>query len=111
NKDGVAHYGLYADWFQDVRKRGGPKMAADMWRGAEAYLEMWERADGIRAPRCRPQDAGLTAAGLGPVRLRASWESLLRRAGQPQRRTRVWTWCARGRRNRAAADVAELSPA
>jgi len=82
-----------------------------MWRGAEAYLEMWERADGIRAPGCRPQDVGLTSAGLGPVRLGASWQSLLRRAGQPQQRTRVWTWCAIGRQNRTAADVAELSPA
>ena len=82
-----------------------------MWRGAEAYLEMWERADGIRAPGCRPQDVGLTTAGLGPVRLRDSWESLLRRAGQPQQRTRTWTWCAVGRRNGNAADVAELSSA
>jgi hypothetical protein len=111
NKDGVAHYGLYADWFQDVRGLGGPTMAADMWRASEAYLEMWERADGIRAPGCRPQDVRLTGAGLGPVRLRDPWETLLRRAGQPQQRTRVWTWCAVGRRNGHAADVAELSKA
>jgi hypothetical protein len=111
NKDGVAHYGLYADWFQDVRNLGGAKMSADMWRGAEAYLEMWERADGIRAPRCRPQDLGQSAAGIGPVRLGDSWETLLRRAGQPQQRKRVWTWCAVGRRNRTAADVAQLNPA
>jgi hypothetical protein len=110
NTDGVAHYGLYADWFQDVRGLGGPKVAADMWRGAEAYLEMWERADGIRAPDCRPQDVGLTGAGLGPVRLGDSWESLLSRAGQPQQRTRVWTWCADGLPHGTAADVAELSP-
>jgi hypothetical protein len=43
------------------------------------------------------------------VRLRDSWESLLRHAGQPQERTRVWTWCATGERNGSAADVAELS--
>ena len=108
NKDGVAHYGLYADWLQDVRQLGGPRMAADMWRGSEAYLEMWERADGIRPQHCGPQDIGATGDGLGPMRLGASWESLLRRAGQPQQRTRIWTWCARGRRNRGAADVAEL---
>jgi rhodanese-related sulfurtransferase len=86
-------------------------MAADMWRASEAYLEMWERADGIRAPGCRPQDVRLTDAGLGPVRLGDPWETLLRRAGQPQQRTRVWTWCAVGRRNGHAADVAELSNA
>jgi hypothetical protein len=111
NKEGVAHYGLYADWFQDVRGLGGSKMAADMWRASEAYLEMWERADGIRAPGCRPQDVGATAAGFGPVRLGDSWQKLLRRAGQPQQRTRIWTWCAVGRRNGRAADAAELSKA
>ncbi|MEA2369318.1 MAG: hypothetical protein QOH38_2036 [Thermoleophilaceae bacterium] len=108
NKDGVAHYGLYADWYEDVRHLGGKKMGADMWRASEAYLEMWERADGIPSPDCGPQDRALSAGGLGPVRLRASWETLLRRAGQPQQRKRLWTWCARGKRNRTAADVAEL---
>lgn len=34
---------------------------------------------------------------------------LLRRAGQPQQRTRAWSWCVRGKGNRHAADVAELS--
>jgi hypothetical protein len=70
---------------------------------------MWERADGIPAPDCRPQDVRVTDAGLGPVRLGDRWETLLRRAGQPQQRTRAWTWCAVGRHNRHAADVAELS--
>jgi hypothetical protein len=108
NKEGVANYGLYADWFEDVRGLGGQKMAADMWRGAEAYLEMWERADGVPVRGCGPQDRGLTARGMSAVRLGASWESLLRRAGQPQRRDRVWTWCARGDRNATKADVAQL---
>jgi hypothetical protein len=36
---------------------------------------------------------------------------LLRRAGQPQQRTRAWTWCVRGKGNRHAADVAELGSA
>ena len=48
NEDGVAQYGLYADWFADLRRVGGDALVKDMWNGAEAYLEMWERADGVR---------------------------------------------------------------
>ena len=44
-KEGVAHYGLYADWFEDLRRIGGQQMADDMCAGAEAYLQMWERAE------------------------------------------------------------------
>jgi hypothetical protein len=109
-KDGVAHYGLYADWFEDLRHVGGAKFARDMANGAEAYLEMWERASGIRAPGCRSRRHHVRARKLGLLRLGDRWETLLRRAGQPQQRTRAWSWCVRGRRRRHAADVAELSP-
>jgi microsomal dipeptidase-like Zn-dependent dipeptidase len=107
-KEGVAHYGLYADWFADLRRIGGQPLADDLWNGAEAYLEMWERADGVPAPGCASADGRLTSRGLGPLRLGVDWQALLRRAGQPQQRTRVWTWCVRGARNQRAADVAEL---
>ena len=56
NKDGVAQYGLYPDWIQDLRKvagRDGDKIVDDMTRGAEAYLQMWERAEGIKPDSCR----------------------------------------------------------
>jgi hypothetical protein len=40
NVDGVAHYGLYPDWIEDLRKIGGPTQGADivedLSRGAEA---------------------------------------------------------------------------
>ena len=110
NKQGVAHYGLYADWFNDVQRHGGRRMARDMWNGAEAYLEMWERANGIRTPGCRSPQARLTSRGIGAVRLGDGWMGLLRRAGQPQQRTRAWSWCVRGAGNRRAALVAELDP-
>src|SRR5205814_3804903 len=42
NKDGVATYGQYADWFEDLRRIGGEALAHDMWNGAEAYLAMGE---------------------------------------------------------------------
>ena len=27
NREGVAHYGLYADWLADLRRTGGQQMA------------------------------------------------------------------------------------
>ncbi|MFL5909651.1 MAG: Coagulation factor 5/8 type domain-containing protein [Gaiellaceae bacterium] len=108
-KDGVAHYGLYADWFADLKRIGGQQLADDMWNGAEAYLEMWERADGVRSPACASPDGEITASGHRPLRIGDSWQTLLRAAGQPQQRTRAWSWCVGGERNRNAADVAELT--
>jgi hypothetical protein len=72
---------------------------------------MWERADGIRTPRCADSDHRLTLAGRGALRLGLGWRALLRGAGQPQQRTRAWSWCVGGKRNVSAADVAELSRA
>ncbi len=52
NADGVAHYGLYPDWIEDLRKLGGNEIVEDMARGSEAYLQMWERAEGVPATSC-----------------------------------------------------------
>jgi hypothetical protein len=111
NSEGVAHYGLYADWFEDLRKLGGPALTNDMANGAEAYLQMWERASGIRTPNCRPQRFRVNARGLGRIRLGAKWEDVLRVNGQPQQRDRAWTWCVRGPGSRTKADVAEFTAA
>ena len=108
NKEGVAQYGLYADWFEDLRRLGGNALARDMWDGAEAYLEMWERAQGIPTRDCAISHGALSSRGLARVRLGATWESLLRRAGQPQQRSRAWSWCVKGEHNLHAADVAVL---
>ena len=45
NTDGVDHYGLYPDWIEDLRKVGGQQIVTDMANGAEAYLQMWARAE------------------------------------------------------------------
>ena len=45
NTDGVDHYGLYPDWIEDMRRVGGRQIVEDMANGAEAYLQMWERAE------------------------------------------------------------------
>jgi microsomal dipeptidase-like Zn-dependent dipeptidase len=106
--EGVAHYGLYADWFEDLERLGGAQIASDMWRGAEAYLEMWERADGIRTRRCGDADHALELRERKRTRLRSDWVTLLRRAGQPQQRGLAWSWCLTGRQNRRRKDVAVL---
>ena len=45
NTDGVDHYGLYPDWVEDLRVLAGPQIVSDLANGAEAYLQMWERAE------------------------------------------------------------------
>jgi microsomal dipeptidase-like Zn-dependent dipeptidase len=52
NRDGVAHYGLFADLVADMgRRRGGPAALRSLFRSAEAYLETWQRALGGRPDR------------------------------------------------------------
>ena len=57
NVDGVAQYGLYPDWIEDLRQvaggADGTAIVDDMARGAEAYLQTWERAEGIAPDSCR----------------------------------------------------------
>src|SRR5215217_3578991 len=45
NVDGVDHYGLYPDWIEDLRIVAGPQIVSDMANGAEAYLQLWARAE------------------------------------------------------------------
>jgi microsomal dipeptidase-like Zn-dependent dipeptidase len=45
NLDGVAHYGLYADLFADIQQQpGGDEAMKYLFRSAEAYLQLWQRA-------------------------------------------------------------------
>ena len=68
NKDGVAHYGLYPDWIQDLKMQAGNDIVKDMSRGPEAYLQMWERAYGVAAERLHQR---LVPALAGDHRLAA----------------------------------------
>ena len=103
--EGVAHYGLYADWTDEVRNLGGPQIVDDLLRGPEAYLQMWERSVGVPATKCLSRKARLGPRGLGPIRLGMGHSKLLMRAGQPLRRTRAWTYCVRGGGAKGAAAV------
>jgi microsomal dipeptidase-like Zn-dependent dipeptidase len=95
NVDGVAHYGLYPDWLEDLRKLAGNEIVNDMARGPEAYLQMWERADGVPAASCVQSRVKFLRTGFTRMRLGDTPEKLLRRAGQPASRPgRAWSYCS-----------------
>ncbi len=96
NTDGVDHYGLYPDWLEDLRQIKGDEIIDDMDRGAEAYLQMWERTYGIGAVDCSQWgDEDFNPKGLGTeLRLNLKPKRTLHTAGQPVERTKVWRWCA-----------------
>jgi microsomal dipeptidase-like Zn-dependent dipeptidase len=95
NADGVAHYGLYPDWIEDLRKLAGNEIVDDMARGPESYLQMWERADGVPAQRCVQSRVTFSRTGFTRMRLGDSTERLLRRAGQPASRPgHAWSYCS-----------------
>jgi len=91
NVDGVAQYGLYPDWVQDLRKvadsrrtGAGKDITEDMARGAEAYLQMWERATGIAPDSCRNPGHRLPVATIHRlVRPGMSPLAVMRAVGQP----------------------------
>ncbi|HET6668395.1 MAG TPA: hypothetical protein VFG98_14050 [Intrasporangium sp.] len=91
NVDGVSHYGLYPDWVEDLGRIGGAAegdaITEDLARGAEAYLQTWERAEGIRADSCRNPDLRLDAATLRQeVRPGLTTLEVMRAVGQPYTR-------------------------
>jgi hypothetical protein len=92
NTMGLANYGMYADWLHQLQLTGGAPIMKDMFQGAEAYLEMWERAYGVPATHCQPVRALGTALRLGDTPERA-----LYRAGQPTARAgRSYRYCVSG---------------
>jgi hypothetical protein len=102
NVDGVAHYGLYADWFQDIanvadaQKGDGDALTQDMQRGAEAYLQMWERAMGVTNDACRQPSVAKSTVLFDRLQSGLSVKQVLLRAGQPHERLGDhFTYCAR----------------
>jgi hypothetical protein len=82
-----------------------------MARGAEAYLQMWERAVGVPGPSSLAASGRFTRQGLGRLRLGLTSGQLLRQAGQPKSRPgRAWSWSVKGKANGDAKTVAVLSP-
>ncbi len=96
NKDGVSHYGLYPDWIQDLKMQAGDDIVKDMARGPEAYLQMWERAYGIKPNACTNPSSKLSPATF-TSRVKAGMTSLatLNAVGQPDRRLgSTFSYCA-----------------
>ncbi len=96
NKDGVAHYGLYPDWIQDLKMQAGNDIVKDMSRGPEAYLQMWERAYGVKSNACTNPETKLSPATF-TAKVRpgmTSWQTLTA-VGQPDRRLgSAFTYCS-----------------
>ncbi|MGH2807320.1 MAG: hypothetical protein ACRDKT_08590, partial [Actinomycetota bacterium] len=111
NVDGVAHYGLYPDWIEDLRRLAGDEIVEDMARGPEAYLQMWERAIGIAPDACRSDVPDLTAAETHRVDKGTSSREVLETLGQPHSRTGVtYTYCTEaGRFEAEFTEDGELS--
>ncbi|HYG96082.1 MAG TPA: hypothetical protein VD741_03145, partial [Solirubrobacterales bacterium] len=118
NVDGVAHYGLYPDWMEQLRLLAGEPIADDLMSGAEAYLQTWERAIGVPGPTGAPVPIGapestclatprrLSRSGAGPLKLGLTPEQTLLAAGQPlQRVNRSFRWCSTRARARGAQEA------
>ncbi|HST70342.1 MAG TPA: Coagulation factor 5/8 type domain-containing protein [Solirubrobacterales bacterium] len=111
NVDGVAHYGLYPDWMEQLRLLAGEPIAKDLMSGAEAYLQTWERAIGVPATAsasgsaCLATPRRLARSGFGPLKLGQTPEQTLLAAGQPQRRVnRSFRWCSTRARAKGAKE-------
>ena len=84
------------------------RSSEDLARGAEAYLQMWERALGVRGSAAGPGADGCGAAASARPCGSASVQGDPLRAGQPERRFRAWKWCVRqhpGARKRKVVGV------
>lgn len=109
NRDGVAHYGLHADWFQDLMNVAGRRIGRDLFRGAEAYLQTWERAIGVPGPRCLQAPRRFSHRGLGRMKIGMSAVRVLKRMGQPGRRVnRSYRWCVDVKRKDPGARAAAV---
>ncbi|HLN76923.1 MAG TPA: hypothetical protein VK204_07730 [Nocardioidaceae bacterium] len=96
NVDGVAHYGLYPDWIEDLRHLAGDAIVKDMSRGAEAYLLTWERAVGVKANSCTGGSRVLPVSAFRKLPRGASTRRVLFKVGQPDARVgSSFTYCSR----------------
>lgn len=112
NVDGVAHYGLYPDWIEDLRKLAGNAIVRDMERGAEAYLQTWERAIGIRNNGCRDRANRTPLRAFTKITRGTTVKRLLKRVGMPGTRTaQRFAYCAKRPNGKTQRVVVELTKA
>ncbi|CAN5463207.1 hypothetical protein BH23ACT9_BH23ACT9_39250 [soil metagenome] len=104
NAEGVAHYGMFADWFQEVAlsaeerhadRGGAAAVMADMLAGPESYLRMWERGL-VGGGDCVADQSTFHTQDLHAL-LGLNVEGFLTSIGQPvQRDDSVYTYCTFG---------------
>jgi hypothetical protein len=105
NAEGLSHYGQYPDWVEDIKVQAGLQSKAtrdqfttDIENGAEAYLQMWERALGVRGNSCRADIADLTSGDLKRVKTGMSAAQVISTLGQPNTRVgTAFTYCGQHR--------------
>lgn len=49
NSEGQAHYGLKADWVEELKLEGGKDALKALYDSAEVYIQMWEKTTAKRA--------------------------------------------------------------
>ncbi len=107
NVDGVAHYGLYPDWVEDLRMIAGDQIVEDLELGAEAYLHTWERAMGVPEDGCRSDVTAVDAAAVDTLQDGDSIETVLMTLGQPVSRTNnVYEFCVGADKQRVTVTFA-----
>ncbi|MFP5309959.1 MAG: hypothetical protein ACLGIR_10340 [Actinomycetes bacterium] len=104
NRDGVAHYGLFADWFAELALAadeehadagGAEALLTDMLNGAESYIQMWERVV-FGGNECVADGSRLQVEDLHAL-LGGNVEGFLTAAGQPvDRDGAAYTYCVEG---------------
>ncbi|MBC7374804.1 MAG: hypothetical protein H7323_12525, partial [Frankiales bacterium] len=105
NRDGVAQYGMFADWYQELQlaadekhaaQGGGKAILADMLNGAETYLSMWER--GVYGANDCVRDGSMPQLEDLHAALGLNVEGFLTAIGQPSSRDgSAYRYCAQGK--------------
>jgi hypothetical protein len=102
NTEGVAQYGMFADWFREVRIAAdeaapglGDDITRDMLNGSETYIGIWERAV-YGGNDCVIDGASLQVNDLHAA-LGLNLEGFLDAIGRPADRDgAAYTYCAEG---------------
>lgn len=102
NVEGVAQYGMFADWFREVRLAAdeirpgaGGEITRDMLNGSETYLSIWERAV-YGGGTCVEDGSSLQVNDLHAA-VGLNLEGFLTAVGRPAGRSgAAYTYCAEG---------------
>lgn len=102
NDEGVAQYGMFADWFHEIRLAAdqkqpglGAEIIDDMLNGSETYIRMWERA--VYGANSCVTDGSMPQVNDLHAALGLNLDGFLTAIGQPADRDgAAYTYCAEG---------------